>query len=134
MTPVEHLTAVRALISTPDKWARGEFARDMNGNRTSLAARNAACFCILGAIGRTDPEIVSLKKQEYQVFSPIWDKPAAQELRKVIGDRLVSDFNDDPQTTHDDMLRVIDAAIERLNIERLETKRLNIERLENDTP
>lgn len=46
------LTEARALISTPNKWTTGVYARNAAGNETNLSYEHAVCFCAKGAIVR----------------------------------------------------------------------------------
>lgn len=47
---VSLLKAARALISDPDKWTQGVFARNKEGSRISSTSPEATCWCASGAV------------------------------------------------------------------------------------
>lgn len=96
MTALEELRAARALIDTPEKWTQGAYALDANGKSTDPKSDVAVCFCISGAFWRID-----------------WDKGAPDGFSafKRAAGRYPVDFNDDPGTTHADILAAFDKAI-----------------------
>lgn len=52
MTVEEVLRTARALIDTPEKLARGYYAKDADGNLVDFESGAATCFCTLGALSR----------------------------------------------------------------------------------
>lgn len=52
MTPAEILRKARALIDTPEKLARGVYARDAKGKAVPPYSPDAVCYCVVGAIMR----------------------------------------------------------------------------------
>ena len=55
-TAVQTLREARALIEAPERWTRGELARDKNGDFCAPRSANAVCWCSEGAmkkVGRT---------------------------------------------------------------------------------
>ena len=98
------LIAARSLIDHPNKWIKGNYAKDKNGVIVAVADRYAVCFCSKGAIIKTSS----------------WDDIVQVEDDLNEATRLVTDgvftsiilFNDHPQTTHDQILKVFDKAIE----------------------
>lgn len=112
MSVLDILTKARALISDPDKWTKGAYARLPSG--VSCDERNAYAekFCMVGSINaasRCD-----------------WSKAidARQSLFAAIKkmDRAgsVPGFNDYPSTTHTDVMNVFSEAIAlELNKEQL---------------
>ena len=97
MTPTEILKEARRLIAEKG-WTQGSFARHSNGDPIGPLGDNAACYCALGAIRKTGngPE------QVFAVFA----------LADVVGD-YVSDWNDDPARTKEEVLAAFDEAIRR---------------------
>lgn len=100
---VEDLKAARAVIETPDKWAKGYYAYDAKGNWTDADNPEACKFCGIGAVQKvTDGE---------------WGD-RARVVEKFLTEVIRSDtflyfpkFNDDPDTTHADVLAAFDRAI-----------------------
>ena len=50
MTPLEVLTAARALIAEPEHWCQGTTARDVKNRKVLPTSRGAVKFCIATAI------------------------------------------------------------------------------------
>lgn len=46
------LRKAKALIDTPEKWTKGENAKDVHGNEVGILASEATCFCMEGALKR----------------------------------------------------------------------------------
>lgn len=113
-TPVSTvLRAARDLISEPERWTKWGYGflvkpetekEATGGNRLWSDLRHASCFCALGAIravtGRT-----------------IDDHPAVHALERFEGARQIHIFNDDPSTTHADVLRLFNRAIKKAEAE-----------------
>lgn len=100
MTPAEQLRAAKALIDTPEKWTKGEYATGPHGTYASQYSDNAVCYCAMGAIERAD------------YLDGDWG--AHFFLRKTAIERGamgVIDFNDAPTTTHADIMKLFDDAI-----------------------
>lgn len=51
-----NLISARQLISNPENWTQGTFARIKDGRITSALDSRAVCFCSLGAAIRCTPE------------------------------------------------------------------------------
>jgi hypothetical protein len=98
MALADDLRAAKALIDTPEKWAKGTYQSQ------------SGCLCVLGACRKV-------------VFNGALDgdHPGyvgdANPLAFALGDALprgrfsVSDYNDDPATTHADIMALFDRAI-----------------------
>ena len=92
MTTLEVLKAARAKIEKPENWCRGklkEYAGD-----TGPACK----WCASGAVYDICP-----------AGRAYWDSLDA--LANLVVDRSVSRFNDNPHTTHSDILALFDKAI-----------------------
>ena len=81
----EVLTEARNLISDPKRWTQGAYARDAAGLRTEWDSPNAVCWCTIGAIGKA-AEVAS-------EHHPLVVR-AIKQLKRAIGDRSISRFND----------------------------------------
>ena len=97
---LNNLRAVRAQITTPDRWTKGWFARDQYGNECRSQDSTATCWCIMGAITFVTPrdrKKLAIVKDVLSAHLPTW--------------YCLSDFNDRPTTTHADIIALIDRAI-----------------------
>lgn len=109
MTLLEHLKATRELIGTPDKWTQNVYSRDKLGSQCSIRSSEACKFCIMGAIRRVDDSAAADKAYEYlKNYSPILDSYSKGQL--VV-------YNDDSNTTHKDIIALLDKAIKDAEVE-----------------
>lgn len=99
MTPTEFLTAARALLTPPERWTKKAYARHKNGKPIGPTEGNAVSFCMTGALLR----IVD-NGTPYVIASGLLTQATGRELVFA---------NDDPATTHADVLRWFDEAIAR---------------------
>lgn len=101
-TALEILKEARAIIATPGKWTKGEFARDKEGNKVGICSPDASQFCAVGAINRIGRAAgdVTFARAAFLEAEPagVW-------------------FNDHPNTTHADVLAAFDRAIAKLEAE-----------------
>lgn len=114
-TASDILQKARELISKPEAWTKGSFARDAEGRTVrDINDDRATCWCLLGAVSKSTRDL-SMGNQEY--------RDARFCLRCAVGARCglgdadspltTASFNDDPHTTHADILAVFDDAIVR---------------------
>lgn len=99
MNTHELLIAARKKIERPECWTKGCEARDKDGNETSACDPIATCWCGLGAIWCSADEFIS--EADY----------AEMALRAVCGMHF-PDWQDAPERTHAEVLKVFDIAIE----------------------
>ena len=97
MTTKEALIAMRELLSDPKRWCKGAYARDASGKPTENT-KTACSHCLSGALHSVDGATEAV----------VWAIAGALPR----GYHNVPAFNDAPETTHSDILRVLDAAIE----------------------
>jgi hypothetical protein len=99
-TPLEVLVRARERLSRPENWIKGDYAKDLGGNSVCSDSYSAVCWCILGAIGddtlEGNEEVIHHTLKTLQALTPAYSVP---------------DFNDDPNTTYEDVIRVLDKAI-----------------------
>ena len=50
MDKIEYLKAARALITNPENFTTGDWARDVHGESVDVNDTEAICFCTLGAM------------------------------------------------------------------------------------
>lgn len=115
MTPLENLTVARSLIEKPENWTQHAFARDAHGGRINVNSPNAKCFCLAGALQRAyyKPGLVPNTGGSRLCSGAIPLTDSARAIGSCNGSFV--DYNDDPKTTHADVLWLLDATIERLN-------------------
>lgn len=94
-TLIPDLRAVRELLSDPDRWTQGAYARDATGHTVLTYAPDACRWCIAGACDRTAPSTARALQ-------------ARAALARQAGVRL-STFND--TNGHPEVLALIDKAI-----------------------
>lgn len=98
MTVAETLRRAKALIDAPEKWTKGEFARNAKGR--PCLPREAACFCTVGAL------VVACGPGQTSAF----EKLRAHFTRLVGGS--IGTWNDAPERTHAEVMAAFDRAIE----------------------
>lgn len=103
MTIVEVLRAVRELLSVPERWTQGAFARQEDKTQVNAEDPEAVCFCIRGAIHR-----VAVNHYEEARAACKLLEEGVPEYSKAWG---LSGYNDSRSTTHADMLELIDGVI-----------------------
>lgn len=106
MDPKQILTRAREILTPPKAWTRGTLARDKNHNSTNLYGEDAICFCSIGAIVRAAHQL-NAHEAEAEALLQLSNVIVAGKKQKV----FISDFNDDPDTTHTDVLNLFDRAI-----------------------
>lgn len=97
MTLKENLIRAKALITDPEKWTQGAYARDANGCIVPPDDPSAVCYCSIGAIGALGLPCNELENTIDYLYVSI-GKP-------------ISDFNDGD--THADVMAAWDKAIEK---------------------
>lgn len=107
MNTLEVLRKARELISDPARWTQGEIARDTDGVTVHADHRLAVCWCAIGAVKHAAQHMGV--HDVYKVFDA---------LDQTAPGGLVVQFNDDPATTHDDVLAMFDRAIAALSDQR----------------
>jgi hypothetical protein len=114
----EILTKAKALIEDPKHWTRHCSARtDREEPVRSLSSR-AASWCAVGAIERSCYDMYGYGYG----YMTSHVSSAIELLRQASGTNVVS-FNDNPNTAHQDVMRVFDAAIRAAEKEEKEWER-----------
>lgn len=102
MSVRETLIAAKALIGTPEKWGKGQF-RDANGR-----------LCARGACGIASGKSFASKEASWAEYELIRFLPPRVDHRSWQSHGPLSalaNYNDDPATTHTDMMALFDRAI-----------------------
>ena len=99
-TEIDVLKLARSYIDTPRHWIKGSYAQTLTGRTIGPCQPLAACFCSVGAILRAANELRTLPIAGLETIGGFI--PTNQTLHW---------FNDDPATTHADVLALFDKAI-----------------------
>lgn len=121
-TVLDVLKAARELLSDESKWTQGDLVRAADGRYLDdVHSPEAACFCLVGGIDRSLPPIPRRKEDSIDVLDAWHDlrsrslKTVSRAIRSltdsVYNEPSIPRFNDDPGTTHEDILKVLDEAI-----------------------
>lgn len=100
---VSKLKSARDLISQKGAWIQGTFARDKNGFDCEGIDPTAVCFCAMGAIDRAVGETNSF-------FNFAW--PLYRALDNAGFHNGISEWNDAPERTQEEVVALFDKAIE----------------------
>ena len=92
----------RDYLATPSNWTKGEMFRDARG--ISTTRDKAVCACLHGALS------LAAGGRGTEAGRKAYDD-AAEAVEAVLDGAPISVFNDDPKTTHADVLAVLDKAL-----------------------
>ena len=97
------ITDTKQLLSDPERWTKNTSARDVNGNMVAAKDDAARCWCLYGA--------VSAKTDNFGEAAIVIDK-----LHEYLPDGYKSSvgFNDGRETTHKDLIGLLDRALETI--------------------
>jgi hypothetical protein len=100
----EILIKAKAEIANPARWTREAYARDEDGQAVDIFDTNACQFCAIGAIRRQSPtpRVINMPI-EYAVM-------AINEVCREKA-RTIYHYNDQPETSHEDIIQIFDATI-----------------------
>lgn len=93
------LVSARELLSDEKRWTKGASARDATGDDVDPRSERAVCWCVVGAVVKS-------------TLGMLHQEAALNQVHDVV-DEPIPEFNDAPTSTHADVLRALDAAIER---------------------
>lgn len=85
---------IKQVLSSEDKWTRGHFARNSNGEPCSIQGDYATCFCLMGACNK------AIKLYCHDLLLHAVEKYSGKF-------RPIAEFNDDPETTFQDIQNVL---------------------------
>ena len=106
--PIVVLIAARALIAKPEAWCKGVSARSLDGGSVATLSTKAVAWCAIGALIRA--AIGGPCEAPYRATYP---SMACRMAEQALGSGFMR-MNDASRTTHADVLRMFDTAIERL--------------------
>jgi hypothetical protein len=111
------LRAVLALLDSPEKWTKGEMARDSSGHRCFANRPNAACWSLPGAI------MAVTEDREMKIMNYIFVEQFRQrnldvliELRKYIPQipkrQNIYSWHEAPERTFEDIRDILNKALD----------------------
>lgn len=106
MTPLEILRGARELLAKPERWTKGACARNADGYSTIATGNDGCSFCVVGALMQVGGD--SFLSSPAAII-------ALELMHKLSGSLSAGDFNDDPNTTHADILDLLDRGIAQLD-------------------
>lgn len=95
------------LLDKPEKWTKGSSARDKNNKQVHPQEPEAVCWCLEGGLrcvtngNRWSPWVETLRSTIIRLFPNRTDP---------LGVKIISTFNDHPDTTFEDIQKVIKEA------------------------
>ena len=106
------MTPILKLLDSPDKWIKDSLAETKDGKYAHFLAPDATKFCLVGAAARIYDNPDSKHKISYMkalerlraAVEAVGYKHASESTISVV------DFNNDPATTYDDIVRVVQMA------------------------
>jgi len=100
----ERMVLARGLISDPAKWTKGAFARTREDRVCGVRTVGAVKFCMSGAMGQIGSLHDDLHAEAIKVVMEAMDAQGTDQ-------RFVSNWNDAPERTHEEVLAMFDKAI-----------------------
>jgi hypothetical protein len=104
MNTLETLKATREFLTDPAKWHKGR-----------ISDERETCFCVMGAVWRTNPErmydTTPATMETFRIITNIVQNRGFKFGRIDPHKAYVAQWNDDPETTHEEVLSVLDEAI-----------------------
>ena len=114
MTTKEILIQAKALISDKDHWTQRFFARNKERMPVSPAGKSACQWCAIGAIIRIRYNSKLEYLREAQAYNALTQ--SIKDLNLDLGVSkdwdLIGAFNDHADTTHEDIIKIFDKAIQ----------------------
>ena len=112
-TTIDTLKAARAVLTSPENWTKGCYARDAAGDACKPYSPNAVKWCAIGACAAVSRQSVYSCKLEMVTDELIKCMPNKPDEP---GQGDIADWQDAPETTHEQMLAMFDCAITNLNV------------------
>lgn len=100
MTTLQILKEARLLISDPERWTKGTFARNSENDPVLPDDKQAVCWCAVGSVGK-------VCETDSEGFGKV-----TNELSLIVAPDFIGDFND--THSHPEVLAMFDKAITKL--------------------
>ena len=94
------------LLSSPEKWGKGHYAKTIKGLVTTTGDKDAYCFCLVGSFIRCFPDVDA--HEGVKVLVPAIEKRFPERLTRPTD--VVVQFNDHPDTTYEEVISVLKEA------------------------
>ena len=99
LKPINKCKTVAELLASPKRWIKNGFFKNMGGFDCEM--NSAVKFCLSGAI----------QKIVYCNMVNKSENELRRKLNEVIGEyKTIVDFNDDPKTIYEDIIRAVKLA------------------------
>lgn len=96
--------SMKATLKDPSHWTKGHFAGDAQNDMVLVMDESAVCFCLAGALLKHE-SILNLNDRCPKAWRIM------RNAAVMRGYLTIPDFNDDPETTHQDVLNFLDECI-----------------------
>lgn len=102
MNPAQFLELTKEVVQKG--WTKNYFARNADQDPVPITHPYATCFCLVGALRR----VSNVRMVEIPIEAQL-------ALQRVVGRQSIPDFNDDPETTKEDVINAIEEAIRNVS-------------------
>ena len=120
MSQLELLTKSRKRIEKPENWTQGSRAKDKNGLGCSPRSRSADRWCSIGTLeceSKSQSDILWGSEERHALMALASTKRLGWSAESTYGPGTqIAMFNDNPKTTHADVMAMYDEAIHNLQI------------------
>jgi hypothetical protein len=99
---------IKELLKSEEKWTKDEAARDKDGDRVSESSDRAVSFCLVGAFWKCYPD--GDDETRRKLANVILEKHPDRALPHLMPSNVIIDFNDNQNTTFEDVRAVLEAA------------------------
>lgn len=106
----DYLKEAKALIQDPTKWIQGSMAKNAQGEAVGGVKEGACQFCAIGAIWFVTPGL-NYGAEERKAIRYMRAACHAKDPNEDDNDKIIM-FNDHPKTTHADVMKKFDKAIQ----------------------
>lgn len=97
---------MRELLADPEHWIKGTLAQNEKGRQVNVVSEEACKFCLIGAYSKALCESGIDMFKEAETDFNVW-----KDLFEPDRSFLPAAFNDDPKTTHSDVMNFLDERI-----------------------
>lgn len=102
-TPLRQLKAARKLLTKPEHWTQGSYAKGPQGETRSLREPGVVCWCLKGAL-------LHVRDGHETIMDAVLELEATMNSDYM----SVIEYNDYITRTHEDILNLLDETINRL--------------------
>lgn len=116
-SPAEFLREVRKVLQDPEHWCKGKYFMNQEGKRRDVHDLDICRMCFQGGLWWVSNNATN----QFDLNCVILVRDALERaILQLFPDRpyTLEGFNDTDDTTHDDVLKVMDRALELLEAER----------------